>query len=194
MDARTRRAGSSTWWMSAVATVGSTYALDSVATAGGLATAASGLLDGLAPGWLLAALFASYLTWFLGMRTALAANHDLLLHTGTSTNVLSKIAFELTRSCSPCWRRRACSTGYVATELGKESVYYLGAFGTVAATPATTRDAVVFLFGTNLAAAGYEYLLGRGTMLLLGRRALAKPDPVDEPAEVPAVAPDGSAE
>lgn len=180
--------------MSVVATVGSTYALDSVATAGGLATAASGLLDGLAPGWLLAALVVSYLTWFLGLRTGLAANHHLLLSTGTSTNVLSKIAFELTRGCSPCWQRRACSIGYVTTELGKESVYYAGAFGTVVATPATARDAVVFLFGTNLAAAGYEYLLGRGTMLLLGRRAITEPDPADVQAELPAVAPDGSAE
>lgn len=166
---------SSGWWVSGVATVVSTYALDLVATAAGVLLAATGLLAGVAAPWLLAVLVASYVAWFLGLRTNLAANARLLAATGTSTNVLSKAAYELNRRRSPRVRRWAASVGYVATEVAKEVPYYAGAFGAAAFTdPVDAADAVVFLAGANLGAAVYEYLLGRGTAAFVDRRTTAE--------------------
>lgn len=167
-----RAAGRSTsWWVSGLATIVSTYALDLVATAAGVLVAATGLLNRLSAPWLLALLVASYVTWYLGLRTNLAANAALLAATGASTNVLSKAAYELTRRRSPRIRRWAASAGYVVTELAKEVPYYAGAFGAaLVADPVDVADAVVFLAGANLGAAGYEYLLGRGTAAYVARR------------------------
>ena len=149
----------------------STYALDVVATATGLAAAASGVLAGLGDSWLVAVLVASYAAWGVGLRTNLAANTRLLATTGTSTNVLSKAAYELARRRSPRVRRWAASGAYVATELAKELPYYAGAFGAaVVADPVEATDAITFLAGANLGAAAYEYALGRGTSAYVRHR------------------------
>ena len=58
---------------------------------------ASGLLSGLDHLLVLAFLAATYVLWGAGLRANLRANWLLLRRTGTSTNALSKAAFELTR-------------------------------------------------------------------------------------------------
>jgi len=160
-----------TWWVSAAATVVSTYALDLVATCAGLLVVVTGALDGLGGLWLIVALAVSYLAWGAGLRTNLVANLRLLAATGTSTNVVSKAAYELARRRSPRIRRWAASGGYVATELAKELPYYVGAFGSaLVVDPVEAADAVAFLAGANLGAAAYEYALGRGTTAYVTRR------------------------
>ncbi len=154
----------------------STLALDAVATAGGLALTASGLLNGFGHGILLAVLAITYVIWAAGMRVNLQANAALLARTGTSTSVLSKVAHDAARRAGAGLRARrlAASAGYVATELAKEAPYYAGAFGaTVATDSVSSADALVFLAGTNCAAAAYEYGLARATRALLRRRAAA---------------------
>jgi len=155
------------WIATAAATAVSTYALDGVATATGVALAASGLLAALSHDVLLPILAVSYLAWFAGMRVNLAANWSLLRRTGASTNLLSKAAYEL----APARRRRlAASAGYVCTELAKEIPYYAGAFGANVATDAVSaNDALVFLAGANAGAALYEYGLARLTRACLAR-------------------------
>jgi hypothetical protein len=157
--------------VSVAATIISTYALDLVATAAGLLAVASGVLDGLAGMPLFATLAASYVAWAFGLRTNLAANTRLLATTGTSTNVLSKAAYELSRRRRPRVRRWAASGGYVVTELAKELPYYVGAFGVALfVDPLDVADAVAFLAGANLGAAVYEYALGRGTTAFVAHR------------------------
>ena len=94
------------------------------------------------------------------------ANWVLLEDTGTSTNVLSKAAYDLvkvrTRSGRAC--KIAAAAGYVGTELAKEAPYYVGAFGVALLTDSvSTNDALIFLGGANLGAAAYEYGLARTT-------------------------------
>ncbi|SNT41748.1 NNMT/PNMT/TEMT family protein [Asanoa hainanensis] len=161
------------WTVSVVATAASTYALDLFAAAAGALVVASGVLGGLSHSWVVAVLVASYLVWALGLRTNLRANGALLAATGTSTNVLSKAAYDLTRrftrrAGAP---RVAAAVAYAGTEVVKELPYYAAAFGAAAATSAiTTTDALVFLAGANLGAAVYEYGLGRLTAGFLRRR------------------------
>lgn len=163
----------SAWVITLAATAVSTYALDAVATAAGVLLVASGLLSGLDRALLLALLAATYVLWGIGMWTNLRANWLLLRRTATSTNLLSKAAFELTRRRAPRRQRFAAGAGYVATELAKEAPYYAGAFGAAALTDAvSSNDALVFLAGTNLGAAAYEYLLACLTRRLLGTGAL----------------------
>jgi hypothetical protein len=57
----------------------------------------------------------------------LSANWSLLRLTGTSTNALSKAAFELTRRRDVRTQRIAAAAGYVAVEIAKEAPYYAGA-------------------------------------------------------------------
>jgi hypothetical protein len=153
------------------ATVVSTYALDAFATAAGVLLAVSRLLDGLDHGVLLVVLAASYVFWGIGMRANLSANSALLKQTGTSTNVLSKALFGLTRTKSARTRCVAASVGYVATELVKEIPYYAGAFGaTLVSDSVGAREALIFLAGANLGAAVYEYCLSRLTHVFLRRR------------------------
>jgi hypothetical protein len=155
------------WIASAAATAVSTYALDGVATAAGVALVAAGLLAGLSQPLLLVILGVSYVGWFAGMRVNLAANWALLCRTGASTNVLSKAAYE---TAAPHRRRRAASVGYVLCELAKEIPYYAGAFGANLATDAvSTTDSLIFLAGTNAGAALYELGLARLTRAFLGR-------------------------
>jgi hypothetical protein len=153
------------------ATVVSTYALDAFATAAGVLLVVSQLLDGLGHGHLLAFLVASYVFWGIGLRANLAANSTLLEQTGTSTNVLSKALFELTRTKGTRTRRVAAAAGYVATELAKEVPYYAGAFGaTLASDSLGAHEALIFLGGANLGAALYEFGLARLTRVFLHRR------------------------
>jgi hypothetical protein len=120
----------------------------------------------------LAFLAATYVTWGAGLRVSLAANARLLEQTGTSTNALSKAAYDLARHATARGRRIAAACGYVATELAKELPYYAGAFGAVVLGEGVEAgDALVFLAGANLGAAAYECGLGGGTRVFLRRRA-----------------------
>ncbi len=161
------------WAVTAAATVVSTCALDITATAAGALLVASGTLHGLSHGTALGLLATTYLLWAAGLRVNLVANWCLLEHTGTSTNLPSKVMFELARLRSNSRRatRAASAVGYVATEIAKEAPYYAGAFG--AATVSTTvssRDALVFIAGTNIGAAAYEVGLARLSRAFLSRR------------------------
>jgi hypothetical protein len=165
--------GRRAWIVTLAATLASTYALDAFATMVGGALAASGLLGGLGPGPLLAVLAGTYLLWGAGLRANLAANWSLLSRTGLSTNVLSKAAHDLARSrhAGPRAQRVAASGGYLLTEAAKEVPYYAGAFGaSVLSNAVTATNALVFLAGTNVGAAVYEYGAARVTRAFLQRR------------------------
>jgi hypothetical protein len=141
-----------------------------VATAAGLALAASQLLRGLDHALVLAFLALSYVAWGAGLRVNLRANQALLERTGVSSNALSKAAFDLSARAGRRTRRFAAAVGYVGTELAKEAPYYLGAFGAVAVSGSVeAHDALVFLAGANLGAAVYEYGLARATRTFLRR-------------------------
>jgi hypothetical protein len=177
------------WLVTVLATVASTYALDAFATATGAALTASGLLDGIGRPALLGLLAGSYGLWFAGLRVNLGANWALLQSTGTSTNLFSKGAHDLAaaRGAGRRARRLAASAGYVATEALKELPYYAGAFGATVLDGVSSRDALVFLAGTNVGAGIYEYGVARLTHRVLGRRvdsdrtvALGFPNPTRE--------------
>ena len=85
------------WLITSGATVASTYALDAVATAAGVALVASGLLGGVDHTLALVFLATTYVAWGAGLRVNLRANWALLEETGTSTNVLSKASYDLAR-------------------------------------------------------------------------------------------------
>ena len=159
------------WGITLTATAASTYALDVVATATGLALAATHLLRGLDYEVLVAFLASTYIAWGAGLRVNLAANARLLERTGTSTNALSKAAYDLVRARTGSLRaqRFAAGTGYVATELAKEIPYYAGAVAVLLTDTMTAKDALIFLGGANLGAAAYEYGLGRLTRAVLDR-------------------------
>jgi hypothetical protein len=168
-----RRRGGVRWLVTLGATAVSTYALDAVATATGLLLLATGVAAGLGRTELLALLAVSYLAWLAGLRVSLRANWELLRTTGTSTNALSKAAHDLAgrRTTSTRVRRLAAGVGYLGAELAKELPYYAGAFGaTILTGGVTSDDAITFLAGANLGAAGYEYALALATRTLLGRR------------------------
>ena len=169
-----RRRLSTPWAVTIGATAVSAYALDAVATAAGVLLVASHALSGLLHWQALVFLAATYVAWGTGLRVNLAANWSLLERTGTSTNVLSKAAYDLTRlrTASVRARRIAAAAGYVVTELAKEVPYYAGAFGAAVVTDSvSSTDAILFLAGANLGAAGYEYGLARLTRTALRRRS-----------------------
>ena len=85
------------WLITILATVVSTYALDGVATAGGVILVASGVMAGIQQPWLWVVLASSYVAWVAGLRVNLKANFQLLEAVGTSSNALSKAAYELVR-------------------------------------------------------------------------------------------------
>jgi hypothetical protein len=158
----------------------STYLLDLVATAAGVALAASQLLRGVDHWLIVAFLVGSYVVWGLGLRVNLAANWSLLEETGTSTSALSKAAYDLAGlgRRGRRFRRLASQVGYVATELVKEIPYYAGAFGAaVLSDSVSSNDALVFLAGANLGAAAYEYALGRLTRAFLRLRSRREATP-----------------
>jgi hypothetical protein len=124
--------------------------------------------------WLLGFLVLSYVAWGLGLRVNLRANLALLARTGTSTNALSKVGYDLARS--PRARRIAAAAGYLGVELAKEVRYYAGAFGAALTTAAiSASDALIFLAGANLGAAAYEYGLGRATRAFLRTTGSVRP-------------------
>ena len=172
-----RRRPASAWFITLAATAISTYALDAVATAAGVLLVASQLLSELDHVVALAFLAATYVAWGVGLRANLGANSLLLLRTGTSTNALSKAAFDLTRRRAVRTQRIAAGAGYVATELAKEAPYYAGAFGAALVSDSvSSTEALVFLGGANLGAAVYEYGLARLTRAMLGRPRYASFD------------------
>jgi hypothetical protein len=178
--------GLRTWAVSLGATAASTYALDACAAAAGLLLVASGLLGGVGHAWVLAILVASYAVWACALRTNVRANGNLLAATGTSTNVLSKIAHDVTRRVTGNARapRVAAAVGYVGTEVAKELPYYAGAFGAAVLSDSITSDeALLFLAGANIGAALYEYGLARLTGAFLRRRVHASFDTDWVPAE-----------
>jgi hypothetical protein len=171
---RIRAPRTARWAATIAATALSAYALDGIATAAGVALAASHVLRGLDQALLLMFLGATYVVWGAGLRVNLKANWALLEETGTSTNALSKAAYDLTRlrSGSPGARKLASAIGYVGTELAKEAPYYAGAFGAVLfSSSVSSKDALIFLGGANLGAAVYEYGLARMTRAFLRLRS-----------------------
>jgi hypothetical protein len=157
------------WAITLGATAVSTYALDVVATAAGVALASSHVLRGVNHWLLLGFLVSTYVAWGAGLRVNLRANWALLERTGTSTKALSKAGYDLVKR--PRARRIAAAAGYVGTELIKEIPYYAGAFGAVLVTDSvSSNDAVIFLAGANLGAAAYEYGLARLTRAFLAAR------------------------
>ena len=103
----------------------------------------------------------------------LKANWTLLERTGTSTNVFSKAAYDLARLRPASVRtqrfasRRRLS-GHGACERG---ALLRRAFGAVFLSDSvSSADALIFLAGTNLGAAAYEYGLGRVTRAFLKSR------------------------
>ncbi len=104
-------------------------------------------------------------------------NWALLVQTGTSTNALSKAAYDVAGRRAPGTRvqRVASAAGYLATELAKEAPYYAGAFGaTLLSDSVSSNDALIFLAGANLGAAAYEYGLARLTRMFLRLRTTAR--------------------
>jgi hypothetical protein len=100
----------------------------------------------------------------------LRANQALLERTGTSTNALSKAAYDLVGRRWESARAVAAAAGYVVTEIAKEIPYYAGAFGAAVLTDTiSSNDALIFLAGANLGAAAYEYGLARVTRAFLRR-------------------------
>lgn len=161
------------WIITLVATAISTYTLDVVATTAGVLLAASHLLHSLDHALVLLFLAGTYVAWWMGLRVNLRSNWALLEETGTSTNVLSKAAYDLVKmkARSVRARRIAAAIGYVGTELAKETPYYAGAFGAVLLSDTiSSNDALIFLGGANLGAAAYEYGLAHGIRLFLHRR------------------------
>ncbi len=182
------------WIVTAAATVASTGALEVFVTIGGGLLAASRMLDGASHGSLLVLLAATYVVWLSALRSNLIVNWVLLEATGTSTNAMSKAAYEIVRVRSGTRRamRAASMAGYVVTEAAKEAPYYAGAFGTALVSDSVdSSDALIFLVGTNLGAALYEYGLGRLTGAFLARRerraATVGPSTVDVDQSLPIV-------
>jgi len=162
------------WLITVLATAVSTYALDGIATAGGVILVASGVMAGVGQSLLWLVLASTYVAWGAGLRVNLKANFELLEATGTSSSVLSKAAYELARRRTRTVRARkiAAAAAYVGTEIAKEVPYYAVAFGVALASDTiSSRDALVFIAGTNLGAAIYEFGLGRATRVYLRRSA-----------------------
>jgi hypothetical protein len=169
------------WVIVIIATIVTTGALDALATAAGLLLAASPVLDGASHGVVLSFLAATYLLWIVGLRVNVIANWCLLEQMGTSTNLLSKLMFELARCRSDNRRiaRAASAAGYLIAEIAKEAPYYAGAFGTALLSHSVdATDALVFLAGTNIGAAAYELGVARLSRLVLARRAVRCGNPM----------------
>ena len=147
-------------------------ALDAVATAAGIALVAAQVFGEANYMLVLTFLASTYVAWGAGLRANLRANWNLLEATGTSTNALSKAAYDLAGRWSGSRRRFAAGAGYLATELGMEVPYYAGAIGVALLSDAvSSTEALVFLGGANLGAAGYVYALAWVTRAFLDRRS-----------------------
>jgi hypothetical protein len=65
----------------------------------------------------------------------------------------------------------ASMAGYVLIEVAKELPYYAGAFGAALVSRSVdSTDALIFLAGTNVGAALYEYGISRIVAAYLARR------------------------
>jgi hypothetical protein len=159
--------------LSVAATFVSTGVLELVATVGGALLVWSRFLDWASHRYLLGFLAVSYVLWAAALWRNLIANWHLLEATGTSTNVCSKAAYEIVRLRSRSRRamRVASMGGYVFTEAAKEVPYYAGAFATALVSDSVdSTDALIFLAGTNVGAALYEYGIARVVATYLARR------------------------
>ena len=170
-----RKSGGGTrrWSFTFVAHAISTCALDAFATAAGIALVASQAFGEADYMLVLTFLAGTYVAWGIGLRANLRANWNLLEATGTSTNALSKAAYDLAGrwTVRERGRRFAAGAGYLATELGMEAPYYAGAIGAALLSDAvSSTEALVFLGGANLGAAGYVYALAWVTQAFLDRR------------------------
>ena len=161
------------WVITIAATAVSTYALDAVATAAGLLVA-SQLLRGLDHWLVLLFLAGTYVAWGAGLRVNLQANWALLEGTGTSTNALSKAAYDLgelrTGSAARAadrGRRRLCRhRARQGDAVLRRRVRRRALTDSVSA-----NDALIFLGGANLGAAAYEYGLAGASLRARGRDA-----------------------
>ena len=69
-------------------------------------------------------------------------------------------------------RGRRQRLAYITTELAKEAPYYAGAYGAALVSDTIdSTDALIFLIGTNLGAAAYEFGLGRVSHAIVDRRS-----------------------
>ena len=133
-------------------------------------------------------LASTYILWGAGLRVNLRANWELLGSTGTSTNVLSKVAYDLARLRTDSARaqRIAADAGYVCMEFAKELPYYAGAFGAAILTDSiSSNEAIVFLGGANLGAAVYEYGLARCRLRAFLRAGSTLPDSFQAIKQIP---------
>ena len=154
------------WVITGAATAGSALALDVTASAVGVLLVATHVLQAAPFAVILAVLAATYGLWAAGLRANVVANGHLLEATATSTNVLSKLLFDVARrrSWSPRAARTASAVGYVMLEAAKEVPYYVGVFGSALLTDhVDAAEAFIFLAGTNLGAASYETVLAHLT-------------------------------
>ena len=162
------------WGVTLAATVASSLVIDLVATGSGLTIAASGVFADRSRSVVICFLAAAYVVWFAAMRVSIHANWRLLCATGACTNGLSKLGFDIARrrGWSERAERLASAAGYVIREAAMDVSYYVGAFGTALVSDSVdTTDALVFLGGANLGAAGYEYVAAVLSRCYLDRRA-----------------------
>ena len=156
------------WSATIVANAVSIYALDTVSTVAGVLLVASGLLAGIGPLSAAMLLGASYVLWAAGLSSSLSANWRLLEATGTSTSLLSKLAYDLFPIERVSIRRFLTASGYLLFEIVKELPYYLAVFGVVLVSATfSVEEALIFLAGANVGAASYEYELAWSTRALL---------------------------
>ena len=153
----------------------STWALDVVAARrAGVLLAASHCSTERLYGVALGFLAVTYVIWAAGLHVNLIANWRLLEQTGTSTNALSKVGFELARRRSSSRRvvRAASVVGYVLAGVPEEAPYYGRCLrDPLVSDTVDATDALVFLGGANVGAAVYEYGLARLTGGYLNRRS-----------------------
>ena len=154
------------------ATAVSTYALDAFAIAVGTLLAALVCLRASTGRRCSRFLAATYVLWGAGLRANLAANWSLLAAPARARTCSRRPRTTSRGRASRRARRRfAASTGYVVTELAKEVPYYASASGLALVSDSVSAgDAIVFIAGTNVGAAIYEYGLARATRTYLRRR------------------------
>lgn len=165
------------WGITAGGTVGSTLAIEGIATACGLTLSNSSALDTWGTKSLMLFLAESYGMWFKGMRENTNANWELLEQEGVSTNAPSKALYDMAgrRGWSERKQKIVAGAGYVGTEIAKELPYYTGAFGAATVwNEISNDDAIIFLAGANIGAGLYEYGFSKITKVGLHIRARVK--------------------
>lgn len=168
LQPETRKKKATRWGLTLGATVGSSMLLEAPATVGGTALVNTHLLQTMDTKGLLALLGVSYASWAYGMHKGIKANINALEQTGMGSNVFSKVAFDNVKHRT--LQKITVGTSYVVPEVAKEIPYYAGAFGADAAGIINTKEAIIFLAGANVVAAGYEVAQAK-TMDFLVRRS-----------------------